>query len=89
MFGYTVMVVATHTDAERPDDFQSLGDRKWEWDVTLRDGRRFHVKGWHDYTGWDCQSGAEYIEVVSAEGYARSSVPEDYMTDGPWHGVQR
>lgn len=27
------------------------------WVVRLIDGRWAAVRGWHDYTGWDCQSG--------------------------------
>lgn len=27
------------------------------WVVGLKDGRWAAVRGWHDYTGWDCQSG--------------------------------
>lgn len=33
--------------------------------MVLKDGRRFFVHGWHEYTGWDCQSGAEYQEIVN------------------------
>jgi hypothetical protein len=43
---------------------EGYGDRDYEWDVRLKDGRRFNVTGWHDYTGWGCQDGAEYIESV-------------------------
>jgi hypothetical protein len=49
---------------EKDGDVGTLGDGKWRWHVTLRDGRVFVVTGWHDYTGWDCQSGAEYQEIV-------------------------
>ena len=31
----------------------------WRWIVRLTDGRFALVVGWCDYTGWDCQSGAE------------------------------
>lgn len=27
------------------------------WILRLTDGRWAAVRGWHDYTGWDCQSG--------------------------------
>lgn len=54
-------VVVTRTDAD-PDNYN---DRSWEWEVTLHDGRRFHVEGWHDYSGWDCQSGLVATEIVS------------------------
>lgn len=37
----------------------------WEWLVDLNDYRRFYVIGSCDYTGWDCQSGADYTEVTA------------------------
>lgn len=55
-------VVVTAADSEHP---MSMGDASWEWEVTLKDGREYHVEGWHDYTGWDCQSGLAATEVVS------------------------
>lgn len=54
-------VLVTRTDA----DPNAYDERAWEWEVTLKDGRKFHVEGWHDYSGWDCRSGMEYREVVS------------------------
>lgn len=27
------------------------------WLLRLNDGRYVSASGWHDYTGWDCQSG--------------------------------
>lgn len=57
-----VDVVVVSADSEPTG---GMGDASWEWDVTLNDGRKFHVEGWHDYTGWDCQSGLSYQEVVS------------------------
>ena len=41
----------------------------WEWLVALHDGRRFYAIGGCDYTGWDCQSGAQYTEIP-ATSYA-------------------
>lgn len=50
------------SDGEYPEGY---GDRAYTWEVVLKDGRKFHVEGWHDYTGWGCQDGATYTEVVS------------------------
>lgn len=31
-------------------------EQSWIWLVTAEDGMVWHVTGWCDYTGWDCQS---------------------------------
>ena len=57
--------VMTELETDGPDyEPGTMGDKGFVWDVRLKDGRRFHVTGWHDYTGWGCQSGAAYVEVV-------------------------
>ncbi len=33
---------------------------EWIWTVRLDDGRAWTVVAWCDYTGWDCQSGADW-----------------------------
>lgn len=50
--------------ADSPPD-EALGEGDYVWDVTLKNGERYRVEGWHDFTGWDCQSGAEYHRIVS------------------------
>lgn len=67
-FAFEDIADATMTELESDDaesDYPTgYGDRSYTWEVTLKDGRRFHVEGWHDYTGWGCQDGAKYQEVV-------------------------
>jgi NADH:ubiquinone oxidoreductase subunit E len=31
----------------------------WLWVLKMKDGQWCHIAGWCDYTGWDCQAGAE------------------------------
>lgn len=50
----------------------------FEWLVELHDGRFLHVEGWHDYTGWDCQSGVS----VCAVGATLAEVAA-HLTDDP------
>lgn len=47
-------------------DSESYGEGEYEWRIALNDGRSFLVEAWHDYTGWDCQSGAEYTLIEPA-----------------------
>ena len=63
-FGLTDIerVVVLLREGDNPED--QMGDEDWEWFVYLKDKRRFFVTAWHDYTGWDCRSGATYIEVL-------------------------
>jgi hypothetical protein len=44
-------------EGERDED-------SWTWRVTLADGTVWKVEGWCDYTGWDCQSGISWEQVV-------------------------
>lgn len=37
----------------------------WVWLVTFADGLVWRVTGGCDYTGWDCQSWAEWVAVES------------------------
>lgn len=37
---------------------QNDGDA-WRWVLALKGGRYAVLRGWCDYTGWDCQSGAQ------------------------------
>jgi len=43
----------------------------WDGDFAgvgrLKDGRWFGWEGWHDSTGWDCQSGATFVITDSQE----------------------
>lgn len=36
----------------------------WIWRVVLSDGETWIVRGWCDYTGWDCQSGVDWSRAV-------------------------
>jgi hypothetical protein len=48
------------------------------WIVELKDGRFVAVEGWHDCTGWDCQSGCDVGGIeYSVEKCAR------YLTEVP------
>lgn len=40
----------------------------WYWVLQLNDGRFASLRGWCDYTGWDCQSGAsiEFFDTARA-----------------------
>lgn len=60
-FGDISEAILLETDRE-PESYGHLGEGEWEWWVRLTDGREFNIKAWHDYTGWDCQSSAEYTE---------------------------
>ena len=42
-------------------------EESWYWVVQLKNGDYYLVSAWCDYTGWDCQSGAECIKAASAE----------------------
>ena len=46
--------------------------------VKLKDGRFAAVSGWHDYTGWDCQSGVTVDHVAGTLG---ECVP--FLVDDP------
>ncbi len=32
-------------------------ETSYTWIVEMMDGRWAAIRGWHDYTGWDCRSG--------------------------------
>ena len=69
-FDFGDIASAVMTEIEPYDDDTAEypighGDRSYVWEVVLTDGRKYHVEGWHDYTGWGCQDGATYTEVVS------------------------
>jgi hypothetical protein len=34
----------------------------WYWILQMKDGTFSAATGWCDYTGWDCQSGADIID---------------------------
>ena len=56
--------IEPYDDDDAADEYPTgHGDRSYVWEVVLSDGRKYHVDGWHDYTGWECQSGANYIEI--------------------------
>ena len=35
----------------------------WVWIVALDNHETWCMAGWCDYTGWDCQSGTEWVQV--------------------------
>ena len=48
-------VLAFWSNKEPPWD--TMGDADFVWLVEFHNGDRGAYYGWHDYTGWDCQSG--------------------------------
>lgn len=50
-------------------------ERPWFWLLKLKDGRYVYMTGSCDYTGWDCQSGADSSIVDTAEA-ALALAPE-------------
>ena len=71
-FAFKDIAEATMTELESDEGDageypEGYGDRNYVWEVKLKDGRHFHVEGWHDYTGWGCQDGAEYTEIAQVE----------------------
>lgn len=46
------------------------------WIVEFSDGGFAFVDGWHDYTGWDCQSGIEF-HVAATLDEAMRLAPDD------------
>ena len=51
-------VTALKCDQEGENDGEP-----WVWTVTFADGTTWQITGWCDYTGWDCQSGIEAVQV--------------------------
>jgi hypothetical protein len=49
----------------------------WRWVILLTDGRYAYLKGWCDYTGWDCQSGAASGFFEDPDTAIRLGVPGD------------
>lgn len=49
----------------------------WHWVVSLEDGRYAYIQASCDYTGWDCQSSADYTITTTAEKEA-SLTDDDY-----------
>lgn len=57
--------LAHHPQGWEPRDIAALpvaidngsDEPSFTWVLQLVDGRWAAVRGWHDYTGWDCQSG--------------------------------
>lgn len=44
---------------------QGENDREsWIWEVTFANGQKWHAEGGCDYTGWDCQSSLDWIQLV-------------------------
>lgn len=50
--------------SEKDGNPMELGEGEYEWRITLGDGREFLIVAGHDYTGWDCQSWAEYTPIA-------------------------
>lgn len=55
----------------------------WRWVLELFDGRYLFLRGSCDYTGWDCQSGAQHWVADSPEAAAELEVTHDREFD--WH----
>ena len=66
--GFTAEDVEELTVVDMDDAWRDQQrDGSVTWEAVLADGRRFRVEGWCDYTGWDCQSGAEYTLIEEAK----------------------
>lgn len=39
------------------DNSDEKDEPDYTWILEMKTGEWFAVRGWHDYTGWDCQSG--------------------------------
>lgn len=49
------------------DNSDEKDEPDYTWILKLKGGQWLAVRGWHDYTGWDCQSG------LTTEKYASES----------------
>lgn len=56
----TVTATAITVESEPYKGPEYFGEVSFEWLLSTQDGD-FHLRGWHDYTGWDCQSGLEIV----------------------------
>lgn len=45
----------------------------WSWIVELKNGDFYFISAWCDYTGWDCQSGAECVKASTATAAAKKA----------------
>lgn len=39
------------------DNSHEKDEPDYTWILGMKSGEWYAVRGWHDYTGWDCQSG--------------------------------
>lgn len=51
-------------------------EASWHWILKLKDGQIAYASGWCDYTGWDCQSGADW-EITDSLEKALQLAPQD------------
>ena len=70
LYNETVEILWSWTDGQ--------DEPHYSWLVKFKDGRFALVEGWHDYTGWDCQSGVEVCHVGESEAECAG-----YLTDDP------
>lgn len=67
-------------DVERVHRFYcsaDTGDRDFYALIELRDGRWAGLEAWHDYTGWDCQSGVTWIVGPSRDEVWRLGLSQE------------
>ncbi len=60
----TERILHAMADGWNPNGY---GDATFSWLVRFTDGTFAYVAGWHDNTGWDCQSGLEFHMATTYE----------------------
>ena len=61
---------------------ESYDDRNGVWLVEFNDGQRVAFFGWHDSSGWDCQSGLDLLPFETWEERLRED--SDRGFSGAW-----
>ena len=56
------------------------GEGDYAFIVRLKTGEFLTAEGWHDYTGWDCQSGLEVCGVFETLEEAKRQVSEKHSS---------
>lgn len=64
---------------ENNADTEGYGD--YAFIVRLKTGEFVTAEGWHDYTGWDCQSGMEVCGVFATLDQAMRQVSEKHQSE--------
>lgn len=59
----------------------------WRWIFVTNDNRYAFMKGWCDYTGWDCQSGCNVTYFDNIKDTVRFMITEE--STGGWQNEKR